>query len=47
MDVVSRSRSLEKRCYCGEMDEVKEGVKDLLPRFDALVRAVENEAARL
>ncbi|OIQ49744.1 Sensory/regulatory protein RpfC [Pseudodesulfovibrio hydrargyri] len=47
MDLVKESRSLEKRCYCGEMEEVKEGVKDLVPRFDALVRAVENEAARL
>ena len=47
MDLVKQSRELEKRCYCGEMDAVKEGVKSLLPRFDALVRAVENETDRL
>ena len=47
MDLVKDSRVLEKRCYCGEMDAVKEGVKGLVPRFDALVKAVENEAARL
>jgi signal transduction histidine kinase/DNA-binding response OmpR family regulator/PAS domain-containing protein len=47
MDVVKESRLLEKRCYCGRMEDVKEGVKGLLPRFDALVKAVENEAARL
>jgi CheY-like chemotaxis protein len=47
MDVVNLSRLLEKRCYCGEMDTVKEGVQELLPRFDALVRAVEKEGARL
>jgi hypothetical protein len=29
------------------MDTVKEGVQELLPRFDALVRAVEKEGARL
>jgi signal transduction histidine kinase/DNA-binding response OmpR family regulator/PAS domain-containing protein len=47
MDVVKESRELEKKCYYGEMEEVKKGVQDLVPRFDALVEAVENEAARL
>ncbi|HKI80069.1 MAG TPA: response regulator, partial [Pseudodesulfovibrio sp.] len=30
MDLVKQSRELEKRCYCGEMDAVKEGVKSLV-----------------
>ncbi|WP_207262943.1 response regulator [Desulfovibrio sp. Huiquan2017] len=47
MDVVNASRQLEKKCYCGEMDAVKTGVAELLPRFEALIRAVEKEAARL
>jgi len=47
MDVVNLSRLLEKYCYSGEMGAVREGAKELLPLFDALVRAVEAEAARL
>jgi len=47
MDVVKNSRELEKMCYCGEMDAVKKGARQLLPRFDALVRAVEKESERL
>ncbi|EGB15363.1 multi-sensor hybrid histidine kinase [Pseudodesulfovibrio mercurii] len=47
MDLVHLSRQLEKKCYCGEMEAVKAGVAELLPRFDALVRAVAKEVARL
>ena len=47
MDIVRRSRKLEKKCYMGKMDEVLEGVMELRPRFVALVQAVGERAKTL
>ena len=40
MDILTRARELEKSCYLGDVDAVLNGVIDLRPRFEALVRAV-------
>lgn len=47
MDVVGRTRALEKRCYLGELDGVIEEVEALKPRLLELVRAVEALMVRL
>jgi len=47
MDVVRRSRALEKRCYLGELDLVIEEIEDLKPRLLGLVRAVESVVVKL
>lgn len=47
MDIVNRSRMLEKRCYLGELDEVVKEIRELKPRFKELVRAVQYEADKL
>ena len=47
MDVVRRSRELEKRCYLGELELVVEEIADLKSRLLELVRAVETEVVKL
>lgn len=47
MDVVRRSRDLEKRCYLGELELVIEEIGGLKSRLLELVRAVEAEVVKL
>lgn len=47
MDVVHMARQLEKLCYLGKMEKALAGVKELRPRFVALVKAVEERTGTL
>lgn len=46
-DVVHRSRSLEKRCYLGELESVVEEIEAMKPRLRELMQAVESALTTL
>ncbi|WP_319470057.1 ATP-binding protein [uncultured Pseudodesulfovibrio sp.] len=47
MDIVNRSRHLEKMCYIGSLDEAMAGARELRPKFVALVNAVRERVKTL
>lgn len=47
MDIVNRSRYLEKMCYIGSLDEAMAGARELRPKFVALVSAVRERVKTL
>ncbi|BCS88906.1 ATP-binding protein [Pseudodesulfovibrio sediminis] len=47
MDIMAQSRSLEKLCYLGKLEQVIEGIEEMRPQFAALVTLVKKEVEKL